>query len=319
MAKTNMKGFQPFPYQGSKRKIAPQILPYLPDDAARLVEPFAGSAAVSLRALVEDRAERVLLNDVNEPLVALWREIVHRPERLADAYETLWHEQLGDRRAFYDRIRDRFNEERRPDHLLYLLARCVKASVRYNTKGEFNQSPDNRRKGTRPKTMRKRIRSAAHLLQGRAELSSKDYRETLAEAASQDVVYLDPPYQGVCADRDPRYLEGVDFDSFTEALADMNRRDVAFILSYDGRTGEREYGQALPESLALKHVEIDAGRSSQATLLGKDETTYESLYLSPALVQRSSDPKPAAASTDQQLAFFDVWESRSTPTPSASD
>ena len=38
----------PFPYQGSKRRIAPQILGYLPRPVTRLVEPFAGSAAASI-------------------------------------------------------------------------------------------------------------------------------------------------------------------------------------------------------------------------------------------------------------------------------
>jgi DNA adenine methylase len=52
---------------------------------------------------------------------------------------------------------------------------------------------------------------------------------------------------------------------------------------YDGRTGARQYGQILPDSLGLTHIEINAGRSSQATLLGRSARTYESLYLSPAL------------------------------------
>ena len=38
----------PIPYQGSKRGIARLILKYFPDDVDTLIEPFAGSAAVSL-------------------------------------------------------------------------------------------------------------------------------------------------------------------------------------------------------------------------------------------------------------------------------
>ncbi len=37
---------------------------------------------------------------------------------------------------------------------------------------------------------------------------------------------------------------------------------------------------------ALRHLHIHAGRSSQSTLLGRDCETLESLYLSPALVER---------------------------------
>jgi len=40
--------------------------------------------------------------------------------------------------------------------------------------------------------------------------------------------------------------------------------------------------------LMLKHREVDAGRSTQSTLTGGDARTVESLYLSPALVDRTA-------------------------------
>ena len=40
----------PIPYQGSKRGIAEAILAYFPQHVTRLIEPFAGSAAVTLAA-----------------------------------------------------------------------------------------------------------------------------------------------------------------------------------------------------------------------------------------------------------------------------
>jgi DNA adenine methylase len=49
------------------------------------------------------------------------------------------------------------------------------------------------------------------------------------------------------------------------------------------------FGKPLPVSLRLERIEIDAGRSSQATLLGKDARTCESLYLSPALVTNTTN------------------------------
>ena len=59
--------------------------------------------------------------------------------------------------------------------------------------------------------------------------------------------------------------------------------DIRYIVSYDGRTGDKSYGQLLPEELNLTLIELDAGRSTQATLLGRKDVTIESLYLSPAL------------------------------------
>jgi len=49
-------------------------------------------------------------------------------------------------------------------------------------------------------------------------------------------------------------------------LIHLNHRGVAFAISYDGKRGEKTFGSKLPEDLGLKRIEIEAGRSSQATL-----------------------------------------------------
>ena len=77
----------------------------------------------------------------------LWREIIENPDAISQAYSRLWNAQLGNERDFFDQVRTRFNQSHRPADFLYLLARCVKAAIRYNSNGEFNNTPDNRRKG----------------------------------------------------------------------------------------------------------------------------------------------------------------------------
>jgi DNA adenine methylase len=281
----------PIPYQGSKRNLANAILRYFPARVETLHEPFAGSAAISLAAAAHKRAKAFHINDLNKPLVDLWRAIINTPEKLANEYEALWHEQLPDTKHFYKKIRDEFNLTGRADCFLYLLARCVKASVRYNANGEFNQSPDNRRKGATPATMRDQIRGASFLLKGKTTLSSKNYRDVALQATEHDLVYMDPPYQGVCGNRDTRYLASVQFCEFVEVLERLNQRDIRFIVSYDGRTGSKVHGVKLPDHLDLTHMELEAGRSSQATLLGRDDATFESLYISPVLSKELTSPK----------------------------
>ena len=281
-----MRAPHPIPYQGSKRLLAPAILAYFPKNPVRLIEPFAGAAGVSIAAALKGRAHSIVLNDINEPLMQLWKDIIENPETIASAYERLWKFQLGRERKYYDEIRTRFNETHESHFLLYLLARCVKASVRYNSEGQFNQSPDNRRLGMSPHTMREHILSASRLLKGKARVIVGDYQKALEFVEPQDVVYMDPPYQGVCLNRDPRYIGLLNFDAFISSLRCLNERHISFILSYDGKTGDKSYGKPMPEDLGLVHIEIDAGRSSQATLLGRDHVTYESIYLSPALIER---------------------------------
>jgi DNA adenine methylase len=302
-----MKIPHPIPYQGSKRNLAKYILPFFPPEINTLFEPFSGSAAISIAAAAHGKAPRFYLNDVNKPLIALWNEIIHNPENIAAQYERLWLEQQGNERKYYDVVRDNFNKTKRPDYLLYLLARCVKASVRYNANGDFNQSPDNRRLGRNPQQMKEDILAVCKLLRSKTTLTSTDYKEVLKKATSKDLVYMDPPYQGVCATGDPRYFSGIDFTEFMGELGKLNEEDIPFILSYDGRTGKKSYGQNLPEEIGMYRLEIEAGRSTQATLLGRDDVTYESVYLSKNLVEKLNLPPTEVIANHiiRQPALFD--------------
>lgn len=190
---------------------------------------------------------------------------------------------------------------------MYLLARIVKGSVRYNSEGDFNQSADNRRAGMRPSTMRKNILGVSQLLAQKTKIKAKDYREIVETANTKDLIYMDPPYQGTSFTRDHRYYDGVSFDDLVSVLSALNDKGISYIVSYDGITGEKAHGKLLPKSLSLKHLDIYAGRSSQATLLGNSEETIESLYLSPALIKRLEAGKLMstrhAAETQLELAL----------------
>lgn len=302
----------PIQYQGSKRNLAPVILRYFPRETGRLVEPFAGSAAISIAAAAQGLVQQFWINDLNRPLAELLRRIAEEPEALSMDYETLWHGQQGASVEHYYKIRDEFNRTQDSSLFLYLLARCVKGAVRYNSEGLLNQGPDKRRQGTRPETMRKNIIGVSQLLQGKADFTALDYRDVLAGADSNDLIYMDPPYQGVCGNRDARYYAGISHSEFVQALEGCNARHLMFIISYDGRRGDNTFGEFLPASLGLTRIEIEAGRSTQSTLLGLKEITYESLYLSPALTQQLSF-KPVNHHSATQPACH-----RNTPAPSQS-
>ena len=274
----------PIPYQGSKRRLAASILARVPDHVEVLYEPFAGSAAVTLAAAARRLADRHVMGDSLGPLVGLWRAILERPGELADRYERLWQVPEDERREHYDAVRASFNADHDPAALLYLLARCVKNAVRFNQSGEFNQSPDRRRAGTAPDRMRRAITEAAGLLAGRTSAHVADYAELVAPAGPRDLVYMDPPYEGTSQGHDRRYHQGLDRERFIDTVASLRRRAVPLLISLDGRTGDRTHGTPLPSSLGLVRVELRAGRSTQSTLLGRDEETIESLYVSPELL-----------------------------------
>ena len=68
-----------------------------------------------------------------------------------------------------------------------------------------------------------------------------------------------------------------------------------------GKTGEKSHGKLLPDFLSLKHLHIKAGRSSQATLLGNNDETIESLYLSPALIERLDNEEQFIPKIHQEI------------------
>lgn len=276
-------------YQGSKRALAPQILPFLPERFNRLVEPFCGMAAVSIAVAKEGRAESYLLNDANGPLISMLSAVIDAPDALSDAYEALWVGQMAveDHTEHFYKVREDFNSgNKAPEVFLYLLARCVKGSLRYSSDGNMNQSPDKRRHGTKPETIRKNAVAISRLLRGKTALSALDYKEVLRNASEGDIVYMDPPYQGVSDSRDKRYIGGVEFEDFCEALQDLTDRQIPFIVSYDGMCGWKSYGRDLPEdALDCRRFWLKAGRSTQATLLGRDDITTESLYVSNSLLR----------------------------------
>ena len=271
----------PIPYQGSKRRLAGQILRFAPTPIQTLYEPFAGSAAITLAAAASERAQRYVLGDRLQPLIELWNEVLERPHELATAYTDLWHAQHHDPRAFFEQVRSDYNQSAGSARLLYLLARCVKNAVRFNAAGAFNQSADHRRLGTKPERMKRHILLAHQHLEGRTRAVATDFSETLASVKPGDLVYLDPPYQGTSQGKDRRYVASLARERLIGELERLRSRGVATIVSYDGSTGTRRYGTPLPAELGLRRIELKAGWSSQATLNGRRAQTVESLYLSP--------------------------------------
>ena len=275
----------PIPYQGSKRKLAPVIARYLPGRITTFYEPFAGSAAMTIFAAYHGRADRFVIADSLEPMVTLLRYIVEAPERTADQYRKVWEGQKEAGYGYFNEVRGRYNAERNPVDLLYLICRCVKNSVRFNSGGHFTQSVDKRRLGMHPDKMRAAVLGVSSILRDRVEFRLGDWQETSADAGLEDFVYMDPPYLGTSIGRDKRYHQQLMQEDLVVGLENLRCRSVRFALSYDGMTGGREYGPPLPNKLGLTRLLLHAGTSSQSTLSGRNEETVESLYVTPGLAE----------------------------------
>ncbi|WP_312312066.1 DNA adenine methylase [Atlantibacter sp.] len=292
------------PYQGSKRKLAPHILSYINFEVDILYEPFVGSGAITLAAATNNKANHYVIADKLAPLAELWKLLVNSPDVVAVEYNKIWSQQLDDPSGYFKTIREKFNADKDPIALLYLIARCVKNAVRFNNNGEFNQGADNRRLGMNPEKVRNESLLLSSLLKGKIDIYGTDYKEVIKKATPNDLIYMDPPWQGTSGKKDPRYAFLLNIDDLIESLNDLNVRNIPYILSFDGICGDKNYGQDLPRHLGLKKVMINAGRSSQATLLGRKDMTIESLYLSPSLLEKYNNNKSRVTyNTTNNLEF----------------
>lgn len=290
------------PYQGSKRKIAAEIVKYIPFDTNCLYEPFVGSAAITLSAAANRLAKQYVIGDKLDSLSELWQKIIDEPRQIAEDYYAMYTEQLSDPLNYYLCVRNRYNTERSPSALLFLIARCVKNSIRFNSSGEFNQSADKRRLGMHPQKLLRELLRTSALLKGHTRVVSGDFRHIIRHATKRDFIYMDPPWQGTSGPRDSRYAHLLDINELIAELESLNKRGIPFVLSFDGTCGVKAYGNELPSSLNLLKVSIAAGRSTQATLLGRDEQTVESLYLSPGIEVKSTSP--SAPMPEPELMMF---------------
>jgi DNA adenine methylase len=265
-------------WTGGKRRLAPTIAGLAPPHH-RYVEPFLGGAAV-LYLLARPGS---IGADAYPPLMDLWRLVQREPARVVAHYRHAWSDlQSRGPSAYYD-IRDRFNRDGDPLDLNFLLRTCVNGIVRFNRDGRFNNSLHVSRPGIHPDRFARIADAWSGRLQG-VELRTADYRATLAEARRGDFVYLDPPYAGT----QQRYAAAGDGGPFHppalfEALDDLNRRRIAWALSYDGQRAGRDLSGVMPvpRDLYARRLLLIAGHSPVAKVLnGPLEVVEESLYLS---------------------------------------
>lgn len=273
-------------YQGSKRKLAKYIKDYYPNHFGRFIEPFSGTGAMSIFTAFNSLGDDFILNDVNTQVVGLLEKCINNPDELVEQYTKIWNGQFNDNENsvdYYYKMRRVFNDKKDdPDAALtlFILARVAKGAIRYNQQGEMNQICDRRRCGTKPDTIRKNAFAISELLKGKVSLYNMDYTQILDMAKPGDLVYMDPPYQGVSKGLSSRYIQSLERGHFIDALEGLNKRGIDYIVSYDGQNDDGKFGEDLPIHLNLQHLLLNAGRSAQGNLNGKQITTYESLYVS---------------------------------------
>lgn len=93
-------GASPLRYPGGKAKLAPFLADAIHGRRIGVAcEPFAGGAGASLRLLLDEYVEAIVLNDIEPGIAAFWRAVFTSPAELAELIEHAetsvdeWHRQ----------------------------------------------------------------------------------------------------------------------------------------------------------------------------------------------------------------------------------
>jgi DNA adenine methylase len=263
--------YNPVKWSGSKKSQAKEIVQYFPNEIKTYYELFLGSASVLFELLHSNKkVERYVASDICKPLIDIYKMIQHSPEELIASYYQHWSSLQTIGQSYYYQVRSRFNKEPNPKDFLFLTRTCTNGLIRFNQKGEFNNSFHFSRKGMHPDKLEKIIMEWSKKIQN-VEFIHTDYKYLSPQKG--DFVYLDPPYFGTKG----MYYGTINYNELWEWIRQI---PASFALSFDGKQGDINRTYEVPKDLYTKHVYLYSGVSSFRRLKNKGKViVQESLYI----------------------------------------
>lgn len=244
-------------YPGSKDKHLKFLSEFLVPQAQAsrsVMEPFAGTAAVTFHLLEKKAVDRYWINDFDESMAALWTTVRDRPDDLI----ALIHSYTPAAQDFYD-----FKSDPGTETLERAFRKVVLHQISYSGLGGKAGSPIGGRNQTgsylvdcrwNAKRLESKIMACSALLNSaEGTITASDWKPALEGAIAQDFfVYLDPPYfvRGV-----ELYVNGViDHRDLAETLKASPH--ASWMVSYDDAPEVRDlYSWANVERLdVISHL-----------------------------------------------------------------
>ena len=253
-------------YAGSKEHLFAEIEAAFPQHVHSYYEPFLGGASVLLHLLQLVEAGKVsiggeiVVGDVNPFLMQLHRDVSERCGELQDAYASVWHgflEEVTDEelpctattglKAYWLDVRARYNilqETGVPTvvtsaHLLFLQNTAYMGLHRENNSGGYNGTLTHARIADVLRIIDSSVdavdRASALYNKYGVRFETSAFSEFcvryLADTQSDDLVFLDPPYDGGWQ----AYTAGgfLEQDAVMAWFTNVQLQCVAFMTNYD--------------------------------------------------------------------------------------
>ena len=179
----------PFKWVGGKSRLLDQLVPHFPMEFDRLVEPFCGTASLSLA--LEPNAS-FWINDLNTEVFAVWVDIRNDWKKFRIKLICLQAEynKCFDKEAFYKSIREYTIQTNVSGRFILLNKAGFNGLYRVNQKGGFNVPWGKREKVA---LVPDNLEQLSEHFQ-RAKITTLPAFEVVEEAKAGDFLYVDPPY-----------------------------------------------------------------------------------------------------------------------------
>lgn len=205
-------------WAGGKTQLLGELLPRLPHQYGKYIEPFFGGGALYFA----EQPQNGVIADSNPELVNLYRMVADCPD---EVISQLQHYENTEEMYYTVRNQDwtALSPAEAAARMLYLNRTCYNGLYRVNRKGQFNV-PYGRYKN--PRFLDEEALYQASALLQKAEIVCGDYKSVLNQYARPgDAVFLDPPYLPVSAYSDfKRYTKEQFYEADHRALAQEVRR-----------------------------------------------------------------------------------------------
>lgn len=239
------KRLSPLRYPGGKSKLINYLYSRLVQEQLdTFVEVFAGGASLGLALLDAGNIKRLILNDKDPGVYALWKTILECPQELTERLQSAipTHRDLSDAKALLA-----LSEASTPESAwAFLLANRLSFSgiVKGNPLGGKNGSQTALTARWNPKALTERI-ARIHSMRDRIEIYNMDaceFLETEGYWYNKATIFADPPYWEKGKALYTHYYEEKDHMELAEMLQNMYMSFTApnIIVTYDNHPRIRE-------------------------------------------------------------------------------
>lgn len=224
----------PFNYSGSKFKLLDQILPLFDYSKDYFIDLFCGGGSIYTNVL--DKYKKILINDVISDLIEVHKILSNNPQPFIESVKE--QSKTKENQELYVELRNSYNKEKSPDKLFALMLSCTNNMLRFNSKGDFNQTWGKR--GWNISTEKKVNDFVEHISKysNKIHYSSKNFYDIIPKKPS--MIYCDPPYTNTEAGYNAFWSKDLEKKLY-KYLLDLDSNGHSFALS--GLLGEHKDGK----------------------------------------------------------------------------